>query len=68
MKDILRSLGSEINELEESIIEINTEKILKCEAEFDLVSKMRASFLVMGPLLARVGRAKVNQRYILLVY
>ena len=60
MKDILRSLGSEINELEESIIEINTEKILKCEAEFDLVSKMRASFLVMGPLLARVGRARVH--------
>ncbi len=60
MKDILRSLGSEIEEPEESIIEINTSEIKKCEADFDLVSKMRASFLIMGPLLARVGKAKVH--------
>ena len=60
MKEILKSLGSEINELGESVIEINTKEILKCEADFELVSRMRASFLVMGPLLARVGRAKVH--------
>ncbi len=60
MKEILKSLGSEIKELEESIIEINTSEIKKYEADFDLVSKMRASFLVMGPLLARVGKAKVH--------
>lgn len=60
MKEILKSLGSEIKELEESILEINTSEIKKCEADFDLVSKMRASFLVMGPLLARVGKAKVH--------
>lgn len=60
MKEILKSLGSEIEELEESIIEINTSEIKKCEADFDLVSRMRASFLVMGPLLARVGKAKVH--------
>ncbi|MGC2874175.1 UDP-N-acetylglucosamine 1-carboxyvinyltransferase [Ihubacter sp. mB4P-1] len=60
MKEILKSLGSEIKELQESIIEINTSKIKKCEADFDLVSKMRASFLVMGPLLAREGKAKVH--------
>ena len=60
MKEILASLGSEIKEIEESVIEINTKKITSNEADFDLVSKMRASFLVMGPLLARVGRAKVH--------
>lgn len=60
MKEILKSLGSEIKELEESILEINTSEIKKCEADFDLVSKMRASFLVMGPLLARVGKARVH--------
>ncbi|MGF6377055.1 UDP-N-acetylglucosamine 1-carboxyvinyltransferase [Clostridiales Family XIII bacterium PM5-7] len=60
MKEILRSLGSEIKEVEESIIEIDTRNILTNEAEYELVSKMRASFLVMGPLLARTGRAKVH--------
>lgn len=60
MKEILKSLGSKIKEIEESVIEIETKEILSNEADFDLVSKMRASFLVMGPLLARVGRAKVH--------
>ena len=60
MKEILASLGSEIKEIEESVLEIRTEKIISNEADFDLVSKMRASFLVMGPLLARIGRAKVH--------
>ena len=54
MKEILKSLGSKIKEIEESVIEIETKEILSNEADFDLVSKMRASFLVMGPLLARV--------------
>ncbi len=57
---ILKSLGSEITQIEESILEINTPEILSNEADYDLVSKMRASFLVMGPLLARTGRAKVH--------
>lgn len=60
MKEILKSLGSEIKEVEESILEIKTEKIISNEADYELVSKMRASFLIMGPLLARVGRAKVH--------
>lgn len=60
MKEILSSLGSEIKELDESVIEIDTKEILTNEAEYELVSKMRASFLVMGPLLARTGRAKVH--------
>ncbi|MBR3784848.1 MAG: UDP-N-acetylglucosamine 1-carboxyvinyltransferase [Firmicutes bacterium] len=58
--EILRSLGSEVTQLEESVIEIHTPQIKSNEADYDLVSKMRASFLVMGPLLARTGRAKVH--------
>ena len=58
--EILKSLGSEIKPLGDSMIEINTPKITSNEADYDLVSKMRASFLVMGPLLARTGRAKVH--------
>ncbi len=59
MKEILASLGSKIEDLEENIISIHTEDILSTEAEFELVNKMRASILVMGPLLARKGRARI---------
>lgn len=61
MKNILLSLGSEISEAGESVLEIDTPVVKKNEADYELVSKMRASFLVMGPLLARTGRAKVHQ-------
>jgi UDP-N-acetylglucosamine 1-carboxyvinyltransferase len=39
---------------------INSEHLKSYEAPYDLVRKMRASFLVMGPLLARFGKAKVS--------
>ncbi len=35
-------------------------RIAAAVAEYDIVRKMRASFLVLGPLLARVGHAKVS--------
>jgi UDP-N-acetylglucosamine 1-carboxyvinyltransferase len=39
---------------------INTERIKTWEAPYDLVRTMRASVLVLGPLLARFGQAKVS--------
>ncbi|MBI4842986.1 MAG: UDP-N-acetylglucosamine 1-carboxyvinyltransferase [Nitrospirae bacterium] len=39
---------------------LNAEKIIKAEAPYDLVKTMRASVLVLGPLLARTGKAKVS--------
>lgn len=59
MKEILTSLGAGIEEVEENTISIVTEDIVSTEAQFDLVNKMRASILVMGPLLARKGRARM---------
>lgn len=59
MKKILTSLGSEIHELGENILSVTTKDILSTEADFELVNKMRASILVMGPLLARKGRARI---------
>ncbi len=60
MKNILQSLGGKVEEKEAGTLEINCENIVTNVADYDLVSKMRASFLVMGPLLARTGRAKVH--------
>ena len=60
MKELLVSLGSEITESGEDVLSIETKDILSTEADFELVNQMRASILVMGPLLARKGRAKVH--------
>ncbi|MCS7214586.1 MAG: UDP-N-acetylglucosamine 1-carboxyvinyltransferase [Thermodesulfovibrio sp.] len=58
MIELLRKMGGLI-EFNESC-NINTTKINKFEASYDLVKTMRASILVLGPLVARFGRAKVS--------
>jgi UDP-N-acetylglucosamine 1-carboxyvinyltransferase len=45
---------------ENGIMTLDAAKIATVEAPYDLVRKMRASVLVLGPLLAREGRAKVS--------
>lgn len=57
---LLESIGSKVKaNYEDSNIEIETNSILANEAPYELVKKMRASILVMGPLLARTGKAKI---------
>jgi len=57
---LLRSIGSEVTEgYQENTIEIETANIVAEEAPYELVKRMRASILVMGPLLARTGHAKI---------
>jgi len=41
-------------------LEVDSTRLLVSEASYDLVKTMRASVLVLGPLLARLGRAKVS--------
>ena len=53
MKEILESLGADIKEMSPGEFSIKTETINSTEAPYELVNKMRASFLVMGPLLGR---------------
>ena len=45
---------------EKNTLLVDSSKIACCEAPYDLVRKMRASFLIMGPLLARCGQAKIS--------
>ena len=59
MRDILNSLGAATEFTEEKILKIHTEDIKSIEAPYELVNQMRASVLVMGPLLARKGYAKI---------
>jgi UDP-N-acetylglucosamine 1-carboxyvinyltransferase len=59
MCQLLTELGAEIIQINDNTLKIMSKNIKTCEAPYELISQMRASFLVMGPLLARCGNAKV---------
>src|SRR5580704_8767461 len=46
--------------LDGRVLELSARHITSTTAPYDLVRKMRASFLVLGPLVARCGRARVS--------
>ena len=58
ISQLLKQLGVRIDYRHETI-RINAQRIASCEAPCELVRKMRASFLVLGPLLARQGYARI---------
>ena len=61
MAELLRSLGSEINQLQDGKVQVmSTHGTINTTADYDIVRKMRASNLVLGPLLAREGNAIVS--------
>ncbi|HUU38744.1 MAG TPA: UDP-N-acetylglucosamine 1-carboxyvinyltransferase [Candidatus Desulfaltia sp.] len=55
---LMEELGADY-ELKGSSLSIRSKKIISPEASYELVRSMRASILVLGPLLARYGRASV---------
>jgi UDP-N-acetylglucosamine 1-carboxyvinyltransferase len=59
---LLRMMGAqaERSEATPDVVAINASNITSREATYDLVKTMRASILVLGPLLARFGEAKVS--------
>ena len=59
MGDLLVQHGVHIN-TQEDVIELHASNINNTVAPYDIVRKMRASILVLGPLLARTGQAKVS--------
>lgn len=59
MCKLLETLGAKVEKIGANTLRISAENITTCEAPYELISKMRASFLVMGPLLARCKNAKV---------
>jgi len=61
MTELLESLGCEVASLQEGrVLVLGTEKISNHTAHYDIVRKMRASILVLGPMLARDGEAVVS--------
>ena len=57
---LLESLGLKIERLDEHSYKIENTGLTNMVASYDLVKKMRASFLVMGPMLAHMKKAKVS--------
>lgn len=57
---LLETLGATWQRTAPDTLEINSDNINEYEASYDLVKTMRASVLVLGPLLARLGRARVS--------
>jgi len=58
IKKLLHNLGAQIEG--DQTLQINVDKITSCVAPYELVKTMRASVLVLGPLVARMGVARVS--------
>ena len=57
---LLKDFGASINQVDKNHVEIDASNLNSVTASYDLVSTMRASILVLGPLLAKHGKANVS--------
>ena len=60
MVQLLQSLGAQVSSDQDGELAVDCSNIRQLLAPYDLVKTMRASFLVLGPLLARYGRGEVS--------
>lgn len=59
IKKIMSEMGIALRE-EGRVLSVNSDDLKEHEASYDLVKTMRASVLLLGPLLARLGKAKIS--------
>lgn len=59
IKAIMSGMGVVFQE-EEGVLHVNSDGLREDEASYDLVKTMRASILLLGPLLSRLGRARIS--------
>ncbi len=58
---LLQSLGAEVSSLQDGqVLALSSHNLTSHVADYDIVRKMRASNLVLGPMLARLGQAVVS--------
>lgn len=60
MTEVLVHLGVAVSTDEPGALMVNSADIATCEVPYDLTRRMRASFTVLGPLLARKGCARIS--------
>jgi UDP-N-acetylglucosamine 1-carboxyvinyltransferase len=59
IRRIMSKMGVFFGE-QDGVLSVNTQKIRDCQASYDLVKTMRASILLLGPLVARLGKARIS--------
>ena len=59
MSKLLEEMGAKVQFSSDNSISVDSSNLDKPFAPYDLVKTMRASFYVLGPLIARFGKAKV---------
>jgi UDP-N-acetylglucosamine 1-carboxyvinyltransferase len=60
MVKLIRHMGVAVDQPQDGVLRLCAQGLTQPEAPYDLVKTMRASVLVLGPLLARWGRARVS--------
>src|SRR5512139_2588182 len=60
MSTLLARMGAEVERSDPHTLSLRAQRLTSWEAPYDLVRTMRASILVLGPLLSRFGRARVS--------
>lgn len=60
LTDLLKSMNCKIENIGEGNLEINTSSLNEINLNSELIRKMRASFLIMGPMLSRFGRCRIS--------
>ncbi|MEZ5353858.1 MAG: UDP-N-acetylglucosamine 1-carboxyvinyltransferase [Bryobacteraceae bacterium] len=60
MRKVIEYCGATIEDLGDGSLRVHAAELLRPEAPYDIVKTMRASSLVLGPLAARTGRARVS--------
>ncbi|MEZ6122374.1 MAG: UDP-N-acetylglucosamine 1-carboxyvinyltransferase [Planctomycetaceae bacterium] len=60
MSQLLQSLGADVRHQPDGSMQISPQQLISHHADYDLVRRMRAGICVLGPLLARCGRAQVS--------
>lgn len=61
MLELLRMLGVDVTEAENGRLSLSSAAVAGSEATYDIVRRMRASFLVLAPLVGRLGRARISR-------
>lgn len=60
ISEVLKSLGIKVESKEKNVLDIDSTTINSYEPPCELMRNMRASFFIMGPLLARMGKARIH--------
>jgi len=60
MQQLLKNLGVKINEVDKNVISLKVDCLNNFTIPYELTSKMRASILLLGPILAKIGKVSIS--------